>query len=52
MTVRYTFTPDMTQHPHSVLPYAILYDMIACMMYMMRNVIKISLSLLDLYATN
>jgi len=41
----------MTQHPLSD-PYAtILYDMNVCMMYVMCNVIKISLSLLELYAT-
>ena len=45
MTFRYTLAPVMTQHPTMSIPYAILYDMNVCMMYVMRNVIKICLSL-------
>ena len=52
MTIRYTLEPFMTQHPHSVLPYAILYEyMNVYVMRVMCNVIKISFSLLDLYTT-
>ena len=44
VTIRYTLEPFMTQHPHSVLPYAILYEyMNVYVMRVMCNVIKISL---------
>jgi len=52
VTVRYTLVPTMTQTTTLCKPDAIiLHDMNVCMMYVMRNVIKIRLSLLDLCLT-